>query len=147
MEIVPRMGLVIDANILVRAMLGHKVTPLIKRYGLAVDLHIAGEALLEARFHTAGIAAKRRWDAAELSRRLDSLVDDLKIVERSQYESQLDRAAGRLRARDIDDAPTLAVSLLLDCPIWTEDQDFFGCGVATWTSDRVDIYFSGDPNR
>jgi hypothetical protein len=25
-------------------------------------------------------------------------------------------------------------------PFWTEDRDFFGTGVATWTSDRVEIY-------
>jgi hypothetical protein len=25
-------------------------------------------------------------------------------------------------------------------PIWTEDTDFFGCGVATWTTDRVELY-------
>jgi PIN domain len=26
------------------------------------------------------------------------------------------------------------VALLLDFPIWTEDQDFLGSGVATWTT-------------
>jgi hypothetical protein len=25
-------------------------------------------------------------------------------------------------------------------PIWTEDQDFFGSGVATWTSGRIEVY-------
>ncbi|WP_455227346.1 PIN domain-containing protein [Lautropia mirabilis] len=31
--------------------------------------------------------------------------------------------------------------LVLDaCPIWTEDQDFFGTGVPTWTTDRVELY-------
>jgi hypothetical protein len=29
---------------------------------------------------------------------------------------------------------------LLDFPIWTEDQDFFGSGVATWITDRVELY-------
>ncbi|HZC23037.1 MAG TPA: PIN domain-containing protein [Candidatus Binatia bacterium] len=24
-------------------------------------------------------------------------------------------------------------------PIWTEDADFFGAGVATWTTDRVEL--------
>jgi hypothetical protein len=28
----------------------------------------------------------------------------------------------------------------LDCPIWTEDQDFFGSGVATWTTNTVLMY-------
>ena len=26
------------------------------------------------------------------------------------------------------------MALLLDFPIWTEDQDFLGSGVATWTT-------------
>jgi len=34
----------------------------------------------------------------------------------------------------------LAAALALGCPIWTEDTDFFGCGVATWTSDRVRMF-------
>jgi hypothetical protein len=35
-------------------------------------------------------------------------------------------------------------SLPLDCPIWTEDQDFFGSGVATWTTGTVEVYLGGD---
>jgi len=27
--------------------------------------------------------------------------------------------------------------------VWTEDADFFGTGVATWTSDRVELYLAG----
>jgi hypothetical protein len=30
----------------------------------------------------------------------------------------------------------------LDCPVWTEDTDFFGAGVATWTTDRVALYLA-----
>jgi hypothetical protein len=32
--------------------------------------------------------------------------------------------------------------LALGCPIWTEDTDFFGCGVATWTSASIDSFLS-----
>ena len=35
-----------------------------------------------------------------------------------------------------DDWPALALGLQLECAIWTEDQDFFGIGVATWTRPR-----------
>jgi predicted nucleic acid-binding protein len=44
------------------------------------------------------------------------------------------------RIRDIRDWPVLATALALDCPIWTEDQDFFGSGVATWTTNTVLMY-------
>jgi hypothetical protein len=34
----------------------------------------------------------------------------------------------------------VAAAILLGVPIWTEDQDFFGSSVATWTTDRVELY-------
>ncbi len=49
-------------------------------------------------------------------------------------------ARERLEMRDQDDWPILATALALGCPIWTEDSDFFGCGVATWTSNRVQVF-------
>jgi predicted nucleic acid-binding protein len=49
-------------------------------------------------------------------------------------------ARERLGRRDPDDWPILAAALALGCPIWTEDTDFFGCGVAIWTSRSVDIF-------
>lgn len=54
------------------------------------------------------------------------------------------KALQRIGRRDPDDWPIVAAALTLDCPIWTEDKDFFGAGVATWTSDLVEIYLRGD---
>ncbi len=45
--------------------------------------------------------------------------------------------------RDADDWPVLACAMAMGCPVWTEDADFFGTGVATWTSDRVELYLAG----
>jgi predicted nucleic acid-binding protein len=52
-------------------------------------------------------------------------------------------AKKRLFGRDLDDWPVLATALVLVCPIWTEDTDFFGTGVATWTTDRVELFLQG----
>jgi predicted nucleic acid-binding protein len=49
----------------------------------------------------------------------------------------------RQRIRDVRDWPVLATALALNCPVWTEDQDFFGSGVATWTTDTVAMYLIG----
>jgi len=49
------------------------------------------------------------------------------------------RRRSRIESRDPDDWPILATALALECPIWTEDQDFFGAGVPTWTTDRVEL--------
>lgn len=57
-----------------------------------------------------------------------------------------------LERRQLPVSPALAVldlaaALTFDCPIWTEDTDFFGCGVATWTTDRVEFYLEKAANR
>ena len=55
------------------------------------------------------------------------------VVSRDLYADFEAEARKRLAARDPDDWPILAAALALGCPIWTEDTDFFGCGLATWT--------------
>jgi predicted nucleic acid-binding protein len=50
-------------------------------------------------------------------------------------------ARKRIRSRDEDDWPVLALALSLKLPIWTEDQHLFGVGIATWTTDRIELYF------
>jgi hypothetical protein len=37
--------------------------------------------------------------------------------------------------------------MTLGCPIWTEDTDFFGTGVAIWTSDRIALYLASDRRK
>jgi len=60
-------------------------------------------------------------------------------VPEDAYERHRARRS-RIESRDPDDWPILATALALECPIWTEDQDFFGAGVPTWTTDRVLFY-------
>ena len=68
---------------------------------------------------------------------IGSIVEE---VDRSLYEEYQSAAGERIAPRDPDDWPVVATALLLDLPIWTEDQDFFGSGVAIWTSDRIELY-------
>ena len=53
-------------------------------------------------------------------------------------------AMARIGKRDPDDWPAVAGALQFDCPVWTEDEDFFGSGVATWTTSTVEIYLRGE---
>lgn len=62
------------------------------------------------------------------------------MVDISFYEELEAVARLRLFRRDPDDWPVVATALLLNAPIWTEDKDFFGSGIATWTSDRIEIH-------
>ena len=52
------------------------------------------------------------------------------------------QARRRIGARDIDDWPVVALALAVNAPIWTEDVDFFGSGVATWTTRTVELYLN-----
>jgi predicted nucleic acid-binding protein len=97
-------------------------------------------AILEAREHLPTILSKRGAPEDAGFAVLDSVIKIVHIAGSESYEA-FERSAKRLLARrDIDDWPILATALALKCPIWTEDADFFGAGVATWTTDRVEFF-------
>jgi predicted nucleic acid-binding protein len=52
------------------------------------------------------------------------------------------QALQRIASRNADDWPVLACAMALNCPVWTQDAEFLGTGVATWTSDRIALYFA-----
>ncbi len=67
-------------------------------------------------------------------------MDAVQTIAPDALEHSAVEARARIGARDPEDWPTLAAALLLECPIWTEDQDFFGSGVATWTTATVERF-------
>lgn len=52
------------------------------------------------------------------------------------------RSPARIDRVDSDDWPVIASALVLGCPIWTEDRDFFGTVIPTWTTGRVELYLA-----
>ena len=66
----------------------------------------------------------------------------MQAVGHVEYQAKKPTALARIGPRAPDDWPVLACALLLNCPIWTEDRDFFGTGVATWTTALVEQYFT-----
>ena len=134
--------LVLDANILIRAVLGSRVLSLLRKYADQVEFLAPDSAFEEAREHLPEILEQRNVPLAPALALLElvtTLVQTVEIEAYSRFESV---ARERMDWRDEDDWPILAAALALDCPIWTEDTDFFGCGVATWTTDRVELYLS-----
>jgi predicted nucleic acid-binding protein len=61
-------------------------------------------------------------------------------IDRELYAIFEDEARNRLHGRDEDDWPVLASALALGCGIWSEDADFFGTGIAVWTTSRIEIF-------
>lgn len=136
--------IVLDANILIRAVLGSRVGELILQYGEGVSLFTPELAFAEAARHLPVIAGKRGLDPAPMLRSLDQLRVIVEKVPPDVTDPLEAAALARIGTRDPMDWPIVAAALALGCPIWTEDKDFFGSGVATWTSDRVEIYLRGD---
>ena len=62
----------------------------------------------------------------------------VQVVENSVLVSAKEEALARIR--DKDDWAALALALQLECAIWTEDQDFFGIGIAIWSTNTVERY-------
>ena len=94
----------------------------------------------DARKYVATISELRQVDPSLGLSVIDQMAGLVEQVDRSLYEQHEPIARERIERRDPDDWPVVAVALLLHLPIWTEDQDFFGSGMATWTTDRVEVY-------
>jgi predicted nucleic acid-binding protein len=131
--------LVLDANILIRAVLGRRVISLLVRYGTTVQFFAPESAFEEAQEHLPSILAKRNIPLAESLTVLNSLSRIVQPMSAEAYAAFEPIARQRLAGRDEEDWPVLAAALALNCPIWTEDFDFFGAGIATWTTDRVEL--------
>lgn len=138
--------LVLDANILVRAVLGNRVRTLLYMYGASVRFFTPEAAFAEAREHLPSILGKRNIPSSEGLAVLDSLNGIVQEVSLDTYSAFEQAARQRLAGRDLDDWPVLAAALALQCPIWTEDTDFFGTGIATWKTDRVELFLRAIPS-
>jgi predicted nucleic acid-binding protein len=134
--------LILDSNILVRAVLGIRVRDLLEQYSVQVDLFAPDSAFLEVEEHLPKILVNRRLPAVTpmaVYSHVKLLIHELSIETYGVWETE-----ARLRLHDPDDWTVLACAMALDCPIWTEERDFFGAGIATWSSDRVEIYLRGE---
>lgn len=138
-------AIVLDANILIRYSLGRRVGPLMATHATRVNFLAPDTAFDEARRNLPAILASRLNSNAEAQAALEALNaagDVVTSIPLSSYAVMRVPALARIGSRDPEDWHVLACALLLNCPIWTEDRDFFGTGVATWTTARVELYFN-----
>ena len=135
-------SLVLDANILLRAVLGRRVGGLIERYAMGVGFFAPDTVFLEIEKYLPPLAGKAGLplsQAMAVCERLRRLVQELPP---SRYRQREIAARARIARVDPDDWPVVASALVLECPVWTEDRDFFGAGICTWTTDRVELYLA-----
>jgi predicted nucleic acid-binding protein len=139
------MRLVVDANVLVGEVLRARGRRLLSDTRLA--LYVTAATWDEARHELPKrlkAVAERRGLPDDLAKRL--LTEALLLAQRSVvvepstlYAAFAEEATWRV-PQDPEDWPSVALALALDAGIWSEDRDFFGCGLATWTTSVLDAH-------
>lgn len=132
--------LVLDANILLRAVFGVRVRSLLETYEDSASFYSPDVCFADARKYIPSISEKRRIDPGPGIQVLDHLSRLVEVVDKSLYEEYEISARERMISRDEEDWPIVATALLLRSPVWTEDRDFFGSGISTWTSETIELY-------
>lgn len=133
-------ALVIDANILIRGVLGTRTRRILELYANRLPPSCPQRPSRKPRSiwpRSPPNAATNPEAALRLLRTLAALTE---VLQDDTYMGHREEAVELLSKRDPEDWPVLAAALAIGCPIWSEDADFFGCGVAVWTSDRVERY-------
>jgi len=67
---------------------------------------------------------------------LDAVEANVVILDEGIYSALEDEARAR-SLRDPTDWPVVAGALALSADVWTNDNDFLGTGVATWTTETL----------
>lgn len=134
-------ALILDANILIRAVLGPKVRNLILDNVEKVRFFAPEVCLADAKKYLPEILSRKGLDPSLAIDVLDGLLNHIQLLENDWLEDFEEPSRERMQSRDPDDWPVLAAALALDCPIWTQDADFFGVGVVTWSTQHIESFF------
>lgn len=128
--------LVLDANILIRAVLGKKVRDQLIQFKDAVTFLSPDVCFDDANKYLPKIFEKRHLSPQFALEVVSELKTIIQVIDKEVYEQYAEEAKQRIKARDFYDWPIVATAL------WTEDRDFFGSGLSVWTSDRVHIFLN-----
>ena len=139
------MRLVVDTSVLVGELLRQKGRVRLgdDRLELFLPEQMWGETQVELPRRVAAFIRRRNLDpevGAELSRLcLDAVEANVVIFDEAIY-SALEEEARARSLRDTGDWPVVATALALSADIWTNDNDFLGTGIATWTTESLQVW-------
>ena len=146
------MRLVVDTSVLVGELLRAKGRQRLgdDRLELFLPERMWTEATVELPRRTAAFGRARRLGSEiveELtSACLGAVQSNVAIIDEAVYAAAADEALARSR-RDPDDWPAVACALVLSAGIWTNDNDYLGTGVPTWTTETLQIWLDRNPIR
>jgi predicted nucleic acid-binding protein len=113
----------LDANIFVRAVLGSKVKNLLMNNSGSVEFFTPDVCLDDAQKYIPVIFDKRGVNSEIALTVFSNLKPLLQVVHKSLYQEHAEEAKQRIKSRGMDDWPVVATAMMLNSPIWTEDQD------------------------
>jgi len=124
-------AVVADANVVLSALIGGRAREVFA--SPAGPECIAAQAVAdEVAEHLPVLAARRGLDASLLLAALSVIPVEWQPPE--VYEPQREEAERRIGQRDPDDWPTVAVALVRDLPIWSQDKDMQESGLIVYTT-------------
>jgi predicted nucleic acid-binding protein len=126
--------LVVDANIMIGALLGRSLPLFIGLLEREVEILAPVPMLLEAQEK---IGRDARLIEGEAERRLGELLEVVTPIPVDEFADHEQAARDRLEAHGQSDWPLLAAALALEADIWTKDRDLFGTGVAVWATRNI----------
>src|SRR5260370_4239997 len=108
-------ALVVDANILVRAVLGKRVRTVIETYCDSVSFFVPEAAYAEAEEHLPRLTLRHGGDPEKALAFLRTPRHLVELIRKDVYGEFEGEARERLVQRDPDDPPSLAAALALCC--------------------------------
>ncbi|NLY00805.1 MAG: PIN domain-containing protein [Rhodopirellula sp.] len=114
--------LVIDANIVLSALLGGAARAII--FSGRFSRYSTQRTLFEVERYLPRLTEKLKQAEQDVLRAFELL--PIIACQPSAYDSHMERAYLLIGGRDPKDTDVLALGLKLNCPIWTEDEDFEG---------------------
>ncbi len=127
--------IVLDANVLVSAILGKHTRAVLKtamkrglRFGAPLpQIEEAARVLIDKLF----------MPASEATGLLDELMRGVELIPEAGIAGFGGAARERLHTRAQSDWPVLAAALAYGAGIWSHDRDFFGTGAPVWSSRNI----------
>ena len=139
------MRLVVDASVLVGELLRAAGRNRLgdDRLELFLPEPVWGEVTVEIPRRVAAFSRRRGIDRSTSNELvvacLAAVEANIIILDKAVYAPLEDEARAR-SLRDPTDWPVVASALVLSSGIWTNDNDFLGTGVATWTTETVRLW-------
>lgn len=119
-----------DANVILSAVIGKAALKVFTES--AVEVVTTHLNLDEVQEYMPSLASKYRLEEKIVETQLKLL--PLKVFQRKFYQDFLKQAEERIGKIDPDDIDLLALGLKLNIPIWTNDSDFQGLKIKTYTT-------------